>query len=122
MGLSSQLSPTSIAEIVRVRGPFFLSFVGLGALIFGGVMFIRHPHMFLFRDEAGVERKSSCNIVWRIFLWIVCTSIPMLWLISIIELQSRGSFGLGARMVASYIFFAWIAAMGILSPVFFARD
>lgn len=102
--------------------PILLSFAGLIALVFGGAIFVGRPRLFFFLSEGGVEGRLSLNGVSRIVAWVVMIIIPVIWLISIIELQSRDSFGLGGRLVESYIFFAWMAVMGILSPVFFARD
>ena len=102
--------------------PILLSFAGLVALVFGGAIFVGRPRLFFFLSEGGVGGRLSLNGVSRIVALVVMIVILVLWLISIVELQSRGSFGLGGRLVASYIFFAWMAVMGILSSVLFARD
>jgi hypothetical protein len=98
-----------------------LSAVGLVALLIGGVIFVRYPRLFFFRSDDVAKLGHQPNGVIRLFAWALVVITPVLWFIAIDKLPNVIPSELVMRLVAAYVFFAWVAGAIIVSPYLFGR-
>lgn len=98
-----------------------LSAVCLVALVFGGILFVRHPRSFFFGSDSEGQQARQPNLIVRSLAWVFVVGAPVLWLVAIDKLPSVIPSGLGVRLVGAYVFFAWIAAAIIVSPYLFGH-
>lgn len=96
-----------------------LSAVCLVALVVGGILFVRRPRSFFFCPDNEGQQARQPNLIVRSLAWVFVVGSPVLWLVAIDKLASGIPSRLGVRLVASYVFFAWIAAAIIVSPCLF---
>ncbi len=90
-------------------------------LLFGGGMFVLHPRRFFLLGEGRVAPKVSARGWPRLWAWIFVTSLPPLWLLGVAHFQSSFVASSSLRLLATYVFFFWIASSILLSPYLFQR-
>jgi len=98
-----------------------LAAVCLVALLVGGILFVRHPRLFFFGLEPSTQPPGRPKTALRVLAWALVVATPVLWLIAVDQLPSLIPSEWVMRLVAAYVFFAWVATAIIVSPHLFSR-
>lgn len=89
--------------------PVLLGVLGLLALLIAGIVFVRRPNLFFFYMGKRSTRLQKTTMPLRMISWVIVVVTPVIYLIGAVQLSAEISLSLGMRLIAGYIFFAWVA-------------